>query len=165
MTDSGPVAAPAPALVEELPTLEDIGRDFELLSKRIATKKRALDNGQSDVPMADVLGLQFELCQLIMDHLSHTKTMEDHAEWATEAIEELQEDAESTSQLTDEDATTLREFTQMVLAKHDVEGDPLREKATEVLALIEEIVLKEDPEADGDPEDDDEEPETPSAPS
>lgn len=151
-----------------LPVLEEIGRDYERLSKRIATIIKNARNG-SEVAVVDALSLQGELVMLLLDHLTHTKRMEEHAVWASETIEYLSNvvsgDSEDSSQLHRSNAAQYVSFFSEVLEYIEdrisaltPEGEEppeglvrLRDQAIKLRAFTEEITLEEEgdePESD-----------------
>lgn len=150
------------------PSLEDIGRDFELLAKRIQTKCRAAENGTKELTSVDVAHFCAEILTLGMEHLAHTKGQEDHAIWASEEITNLGAvlgDDEQASQLDLKDAVRFRAYFAGVhqlldTLSESTGGDPggtpwgealkpLRHQTNELGALVEQIVLN----PDDDPED------------
>lgn len=172
MTQASPVEAPAAPDVEPedtLPPLENIGRDFELLNKRILTHVRNAVNGTQDVTLVDVMRLQSDLVSSLMDHITHTKRMEEHAVWATEVLTNLEAaelGTEAASQLHQSDAekytSFFDDFMRLVedgsagLSLADREAfQALRARAQELKTLTEEITLEKVEEADEDDEDDD----------
>jgi len=164
--------------VDTLAALEDIGRDYELLSKRIHTMVRNAQNNTQEVSVLDALRLQGETVMLLMDHLTHLKRMEDHAEWASELLENLSEAAfsetETSSQLHQVDADRYMVFLDEMIADIDsrleavdsLNGDAVskdelkawRERALELKALTEEITLQPTDGDDGEGDDDGEAP-------
>lgn len=152
---------------EGLPQLEDIGRDYERLSKRIATIIKNARNG-ADVSIVDTLNLQGEVVLLLMDHLTHTKRMEDHAVWASEQLDNIADavsgDSETSSQLHKSDADRYTSFLNEALGFIDDRiqvltpegGEPptglvgLRQRAVDLLQLTEEITLQEESEDEDD---------------
>lgn len=168
---------PADAEPDDVPQLEDIGRDYERLSKRIATITKNARNG-ADISIVDALNLQGEVVMLLMDHLTHTKRMEDHAFWASEQLENIADavsgDSETSSQLHKSDAAKYVDFIDDVLiivtericvltpeGREPPDGlVKVRDKALELKKLTEDITLEED---SGDDEDDETTNETPTA--
>jgi hypothetical protein len=171
MTDQAPAAvtapdAPAPETEEEeddaLPALESIGRDYDFLNKRVQTKLREVRNAGAEVGVETLLSFVSELATILMDHVTHTKRMEDHAVWASETIEQLSDvlgDGERASQLDPSDADKYKAFLDAVIADLDQrlgaavdrnsDSDAplverltaLRTQATELRALTDDITL------------------------
>lgn len=156
---------------EDMPELADIGRDYELLNNRIITRigqhhneDGELVGGTEPVTVADLIQLmrtQSEFAQLLMDHIGHTKSLEEHAGWASEQIDNLSAaagDDDTASQLDKADAAKYQTFFTEIIPLLDErigaenESAPLeqlkalREEADELKALTDEITLNDEEE-------------------
>lgn len=147
---------------DDMPALEDIGRDYELLNKRVLTLIRAHENGEKEIGIVDAMRIHSELAQLLMDHIGHTKGLEEHASWASDQIDNLGSalgDDDRASQLDQADAAKYQTFFAAIIPHLDDrigaenESAPLeqlkalREGADELKALTDEITLSDEEES------------------
>ncbi len=174
MTDAGPAAGThtpddgvsdqeAVSPDDDMPALEDIGRDYELLNKRVLTLIRGHENGEKEIGIVDAMRIHSEFAQLLMDHIGHTKSLEEHASWASDQIDNLGSalgDDDRASQLDQADAAKYLTFFGAIIPHLDdrigAENESaaleqlktLREGAEELKALTDEITLNDEEEPD-----------------
>ena len=164
---TGEMVDDVPDPEDELNSLDAVIGDVKIQKNRLKRLADRLEMGEINLDTLSVLReLHGNLLPLMNDTLLYVQRLWEHAGWAGERIVDLTGESDTASQLVTEDAERYKKFLASVISDLDariaIAADPeakgakelalLRDEATELMAITEDLELHEEEDDDA-PED------------